>query len=126
MKNSFKTLLAIGATLAILGAGCAPAAPETDVHSSQESVVNAFMTAVQAGDKEGAKAVVDTDGEFYQNFDEAWQEISSLTVDEYSIVSVDGTRVEVEMTITEDEYTDTDTEMFDVIEKDGKWWLLEP
>jgi len=123
MNNTLKKMLAVGATIALLGAGCAGSAPAQD---SPSAVVNSFMTAVQKGDKEGARSVVDMEGEFGQNFDDAWEEISSLTVTEYTVGSVDGNEVKVEMTVEENGETDESVETFEVVERDGKWWLVEP
>lgn len=118
-------MLAIGAALALLGAGCSGGSPASN-QDSQQAVVNYFMSAVQSKDKDNAKAVVDTESEFYTEFDEAWDELSSLTVKSYTVGEVDGNEVEVEITIEEDGETDTDGETFDLVEKDGKWWIVEP
>jgi len=126
MKKTLKSMLAIGATIALLGAGCA-GSTTVDAQSSPEAVVNAFMTAVQKDDKASAKAVVDVEGDFGQNFDEAWEGMSELTVQSYTVGMVKGNEVNVQITVEEDGEVETDNETFEVRQDaEGRWWLVEP
>ena len=125
MKHTIKTMLAIGATIALLGAGCAPGA-QVDPQGSPEAVVNTFMTAVQNKDKDTAKSVTDMDGDFGQNFDDAWQGLSSISLKEFKVTGVEGNEVSVDVTVEENGNVDSSSESFEVVEKDGKWFLVEP
>ena len=126
MKKTLKSLLAIGATIALLGAGCAPGA-QVDSQGSAEAVVNTFMTAVQNKDKEGAKAVTDMEGDFGQHFDDAWMGLSAITLTEFKVTGVEGNEVTVDLTVEEDGNTDSSTETFEVRQDaNGKFWLVEP
>lgn len=109
--------------IALLGAGCAGGAKVDQ--SSPEAAVSTFMTAIVNQDKASAKAVADVDSDIYENFDEGWSDVIKVPLKSFVIKKVDGNTVNVEMVLSVDGETKTTTNGVDVVQKDGKWYVVD-
>lgn len=123
MQKINKMLAGALCAVALIGAGCS--AKGTD-QSSAEAAVNGFLSGIEAGNKAQAKAYVDPASDLGQNFDKAWPDITSeINLKGHNIMSVEDGNVRVELQIEEDGKIEKDAETLQVVEKDGKWWVVD-
>lgn len=124
MPKINKVLAGALCSLALLGAGCA-AGGKVD-QSSAEAAVNGFLSGIEAGNKAKAKAYVDPASDLGQNFDKAWPDITGeINLKGHTIMSTEGDNVRVELQIEEDGKIEKDGETLQVVNKDGKWWVVD-
>ena len=110
--------------LALLGAGCSAGTKGVD-QSSPEAVTTTFMNAIKNHDKASAQAVVEPGSDMAQNFDAGWADISKETLTGFTVKKVDGNTVNVQEAISIDGEARTRTNGVQVIQKDGKWWVVD-
>jgi hypothetical protein len=122
MKTLSRVFVTALCSLALLGAGCLPGTGAD--RSTPEAAVNGFFTAVQAKDQAGAKSYLDTEGEIYGEFDDAWGEISQLDLNAYSIESKEGNKLKVKLELEQDGEKETDTTTVEVVQKGSNWLLV--
>lgn len=123
MQKINKVLAGAVCALALLGAGCA-SSPKVD-QSSPEAVVNTFMNAIKSQDKASAQAVADPDSDIAKHFDEGWTDVIKVPIKSFIVKKVDGNTVNVDMTVDVDGETKTSTNGVQVIQKDGKWFIVD-
>ncbi|MFA5946394.1 MAG: hypothetical protein WC813_00010 [Patescibacteria group bacterium] len=118
-----KVLAGAVCMLALLGAGCAGGAKVDQ--SSPEAVVTTFMNAIKNQDKASAKAVADPDSDIAKQFDEGWSDVIKVPLTAFTIKKVDGNTVNVDMVLSVDGETRNTTNGVQVVEKNGKWFIVD-
>ncbi|MFA5946011.1 MAG: hypothetical protein WC802_03840 [Patescibacteria group bacterium] len=124
MPKINKVLAGALCALALLGAGCSAGTKGVD-QSSPEAVTTAFMNAIKNHDKASAQALAQPGSDMAQHFDEGWADISRNKLTGFTIKKVDGNTVNVETAISIDGESRTRTNGVQVIQKDGKWWVVD-
>ncbi len=112
-------------SLGLLLVACSSASMPADAQSSPEKVVESFFSSYMAGDRDSALSLAHEDyrsmveGELEGMESEGWV-YKSVTVE-----STDGNEVTVQMEITIDGEEDSGTDQVEVVEQDGKWWIVD-
>jgi hypothetical protein len=119
-----KLFVASLCALALTGVGCNLSAHAPD-QSSAESAVNGFLMGIQKQDKAAAEAYIQPGSDLEKDFDEdAWADIEKNPLQSFTIGKKEDNTVSAQVKVkTSDGVKDTNI-MVDVVEQDGKWWVV--
>lgn len=115
-------VLSLGALFLV---ACSSAGAPTDAQTSPEKVVNAFFSLYMAGDRSAALDLVAADSRDLLDGELSGMESEGWVYKSVSVESVEGNEVTVQMDITIDGDEDTGTDQVEVVEQDGKWWIVD-
>lgn len=126
------------ATVALVGCSSTPSSDtptdasdtpaETEVQadqSSAEAVVESFYALYMNGDREEALALVEPDSRDILDGILAGLESEGWEYTKVEVESAEGTEVTIYMEIDIEGEMDTGTDQVEVVEMDGKWWIVD-
>jgi len=118
-----KVLAGAVCMLALLGAGCASSAKADQ--SSPEAAVNSFLTAIQKQDKTTAKSLAAPGSDVETSFEEGWAQVTKIPLTSFKVINTEEDTVNVEMKMTVEGEEKTSTNGVQVMQKDGKWYIVD-
>lgn len=111
--------------LSVFLAACSTATVSSEAQMSPQSVVENFFSLYMSGDKATALALVDEDSRAIVQGQLEGMESEGWVYKSVSVESTDGNEVTVQMEISIDGDEDSGTDQVEVLEKDGKWWIVD-
>jgi hypothetical protein len=112
-------------SLGLLLVACSSAGVPADAQSSPEKVVESFFSSYMAGDRDAALSLVEADSRALLDGQLEGMESEGWVYNSVTVQSTDGNEVTVQMELTIDGEEDSGTDQVEVVEQDGKWWIVD-